>query len=110
VENQLVMSNEDIKKFSKGSVNIMNSDNYKNLIDKGIKLEKTILNLDNKGDGTHWTSIKPIDKKGDILYYEDSFGVIPPVNLKNKLVFYNPIKKQQDWEVNCGARSLNSLR
>lgn len=108
MENELALSNQDIQKLSKGSVNVMNSNMYKKLIDKDVNLGKTVINLDNKGDGTHWTAIKPITK--DILYYEDSFGVIPPVDLKNKLVFYNPYKKQKDWEQNCGSRALNSLR
>jgi hypothetical protein len=84
----------------------MNSDSYnKKWINKG----PTVLNLDNNGQGTHWTSIKRSSDNPKISYYFDSFGVKPPFNLKNQLVFFNPYVYQEDHETNCGARALNFL-
>lgn len=102
------MTDSDIEKASNGTVNIMNSDNFKKLTESGKKLDKTIMNLDNNGNGTHWTSIKQIAPHE--YKYSDSFGVEPPFKLKNSLIYFNPHKKQKDYEVNCGARALNSLR
>lgn len=83
---------------------------YKELSKNKDNIGKTVLNLDNEGNGTHWTSIKNDNKNKDILYYNDSFGVEPPFNIKNKLILYNPYKEQKDYEKNCGARALNNLR
>lgn len=82
----------------------MNSDNFKKKQPKG----KTVLNLDNNGNGTHWVGIKT--KKNNILNYSDSFGIPPPFTLPNKLILFNPWEKQKPYEVNCGARSLNFLK
>lgn len=92
----------------------MNSNMYKKKIDQGSCsriLGKTILNLDNKGPGTHWTAIAPYSKNclEPILKYSDSFGVPPPFKLPNTLILFNPWVVQKDNEVNCGERALNFL-
>lgn len=126
-----MMSDQDIVEKTNNSVNVMNSNNYKNLVERGIKLGKTVLNLDNKGSGTHWVGIKPaccakqppygikaesaahVDKgkkEVKILDYHDSFGVIPPFHIKNTIIKYNPYVEQKNNEVNCGERAINFLR
>jgi hypothetical protein len=117
-----MMSDQDIVEKTNNSVNVMNSNNYKNLVERGIKLGKTVLNLDNKGSGTHWVGIKPstlygfkaAEDKGKkevkILDYHDSFGVIPPFHIKNTIIKYNPYVEQKNNEVNCGERAINFLR
>lgn len=107
MENKLSLSDEDIKRLSNNSVNITNSNTYQKKFLDGEKQDSAIINLDNYGNGTHWTAVKPIKK--NIIYYEDSFGVKSPFKT-NKLIVYSPFKKQKDYEENCGARALNVLR
>jgi hypothetical protein len=71
---------------------------------------KTVLNLDNKGQGTHWTAIASEKRDPSVLHYSDSFGIPPPFKLKDKLILFNPFQYQKPDEVNCGARALNFLK
>ena len=102
------MTDSDIKEASNGSVDIMNSDRYLELEEKGKEPTQAILNLDHDGNGSHWTAIEKINK--NIYRYEDSFGIVPPFKFSDKIIFYSPYKKQESWESNCGARALNAIR
>ena len=99
------MSSDDIHKYN---IAVTNSNNYNNLSSESKK--KCVVNLDNKNNGTHWTSISKVNPNKNVYIYQDSFGVRPcELGLTNSLIFYNIIKKQKDNETNCGARSIRSL-
>ncbi len=75
------------------------------------KNESAIVNLDvTTGRGTHWVCYY---KRGDLVFYYDSFGFLPPTELfkyfKDCKIFYNPIEEQKYEEVNCGHRCLQFL-
>lgn len=75
--------------------------------------ETGIVNLDSsKGFGTHWVCYK---KFGNVVYYFDSFGNLPPpVELKDyfhgvKTLLYN-LKRYQNWNTDiCGHLCLDFL-
>lgn len=108
------LSDSDIVRLSKGTVNVMNSRNFP-LLETSKQAyarlsRKTVLNLDNKGQGTHWTAIASEKRDPSVLHYSDSFGIPPPFKLKDKLILFNPFQYQRPDEVNCGARALNFLK
>ena len=78
------------------------------------KNESMIVNLDNSsGKGTHWICFFKKDNK---IYYYDSFGVKPPIQLveyfakQNKSeVYYNIDKYQNFDEIICGHLCLEFL-
>lgn len=77
------------------------------------KNESAIINLDSgRGSGTHWVCYK---KRGNIVYYFDSFGDLrPPVELTRYLgpavrVKYNFECKQRMDSVICGHLCLQFL-
>lgn len=72
--------------------------------------ETGIVNLDNtRGPGTHWVCYK---KLGNLVYYFDSFGNLPPPReLQNyfrsaKKVFYNFERQQPEDTSICGHLCL----
>ena len=71
---------------------------------KSTDNECLVLNIDHSNnDGTHWTCLFI---KNNILYYFDSYGFAPPLEVldycKSKNRFYNSFKIQQYNEVLCG--------
>jgi hypothetical protein len=97
----------DLKKLIKilkiGKIEIMPKD----YITADIKDGKYIVNLDNhNGPGTHWTAFI---KKDNIIYYFDSFGLPPPINIlkiNNKMIYYNIYNIQDIEEKSCGYYCL----
>jgi len=79
------------------------------MTEEGKDLGKTVINLDNHGDGTHWVGIKDT-KHPKILEYSDSFGVVPPFKIDNTLIKFNPYVKQAPNSKNCGKFALNFIR
>jgi hypothetical protein len=66
--------------------------------------ECLVLNIDHsENNGTHWTCLSIRDDK---LYYFDSYGFPPPLEVadyyEGKNRFYNSFKIQQYNEVICG--------
>lgn len=74
--------------------------------------ESAVVNLDSKNrPGTHWVCYF---KKGDIVWYMDSFGVCPTVELikyfgKNSTVIYSSERIQGFDAINCGHLCLQFL-
>jgi hypothetical protein len=71
---------------------------------KSTEDECLVLNIDNsKNQGTHWTCLFIKNNK---LYYFDSFGFEPPLEVKDYYKgeerYYNSFKIQQNDEVICG--------
>lgn len=97
----------DLKKLIKilkiGKIEIMPKD----YITADIKDGKYIVNLDNhNGPGTHWTAFI---KNNNIIYYFDSFGLPPPINIlkiNNKMIYYNIYNIQDIEEKSCGYYCL----
>ena len=106
--NNNITSSDELYTSGKGMIPIMNSNNYSNYIKKH-KDTRAILNLDNKGNGTHWTGIKPSNDKS-ILLYQDSFGVPPPFRVNDKIIEYNPFVKQKINQSNCGMFAFNFVK
>ena len=75
------------------------------------KNENGILNLDDKyGNGTHWVAWF---KSGQIKYYFDSYGVQPPLELKNYLgtpIYYSTEQIQPKGTMICGHLCLYILK
>ena len=82
-----------------------------------------ILNLDDSsGNGTHWTawyksssehaSGNTASRAGDTKFYFDSYGLQPPIELKNYLtspIYYNSERVQPNNTVLCGHLCLYVL-
>ena len=70
-----------------------------------------ILNFDDStGDGTHWVAWF---KKGRNKYYFDSFGVQPPLELREYLkspIYYSTEQIQKSNQVICGHLCLFMLK
>lgn len=88
-----------IKKLKLNKTEIMPKD----YINNDIKDGQYIINLDNhNGPGTHWVGFI---KNNNIIYYFDSFGLIPPINIvkiNNKMIYYNTYNIQDINEKSCG--------
>lgn len=76
--------------------------------------ETGIVNLDNaNGPGTHWVCYK---KLGEIVYYFDSFGNLPPPKelleyfKSSKIVYYNYDGQQPEDTSICGHLCLEFLK
>ena len=68
------------------------------------------LNLDDKGEGTHWVGMKESPIKGVYNYY-DSYGIRPSYGiLKNSVILYNSHQDQKFNETNCGQRVVKFLK
>ncbi len=95
------MSDTEINNFGYKAI----SSNDYHLLSESDKKKGVVLNLDNKGSGTHWTAIK---KTGPNQYsYYDSYGVRPSYSVvKNSLIKYNTKVDQKPHEENCGKRSI----
>lgn len=83
------------------------------LPNKPNKNESIVLNHDSiKNRGTHWTALV---KVGNVAYYFDSFGKLPPPNellryLSSKTRLYYNYKRCQEFEtVVCGHLCLKFL-
>ena len=75
---------------------------------ESVKRLGVVLNLDNKGNGTHWVGMKKIGE--NIYHYFDSYGVRPSYGIVHKsLIFYNDNQKQKINETNCGQRTIQWL-
>ena len=107
--NSNIASSSELYNKGKKSIALMNSNAYPRYNKKHSNV-RTILNLDNKGNGTHWTGIKPSKHDKDIMLYQDSFGIPPPFKLRNKLTLYNPYVKQQVYQHNCGQKAFNFIK
>ncbi len=83
-----------------------NTANYGNLHNK----HNVIVNLDNKGSGSHWASVTDTKKHKNTYLYQDSFGVqADNLGLKNSLIFYNNQVKQDPSQENCGYLAMKSF-
>ena len=78
---------------------------------KSLKKECGILNLDDsQGYGSHWTAWF---KNNSEKYYFDSFGVQPPLELRDYLkppIYYNTEQVQPRDQVCCGHLCLYVLK
>ncbi len=98
------MSDTDLRK--KGKKYVANK-KFKKLSTKQ-KRKGVVLNLDEKGAGTHWVGIK--EKKKGVVRYFDSYGIRPSYGIvKNSLILYNPKQLQKFSETNCGQRVIKWL-
>lgn len=79
-----------------------------NSVSEEQKRKGVVLNLDNKGPGTHWTALKKLGK-GIYKYFDPTGARISNGILRNKVIFYNPIQEQKLNETNCGPRVLHWL-
>lgn len=76
------------------------------------KYESAIVNLDSSnGAGTHWVAYR---KRGDKIYYFDSFGDLkPPLELvnyfKNYNIYFNYDNYQKFNTYNCGHLCIEFL-
>ena len=81
------------------------------LPNKPNRNECGILNFDDsKGDGTHWVAWY---KKSRNKYYFDSFGVQPPLELRDYLkspIYYSTEQIQKRNQVICGHLCLHMLK
>jgi hypothetical protein len=102
-----VTSSDELFKAGKKTIGLMNSNYYPEYIGK-YKNNPAILNLDNRGDGTHWVGIKPESRS--VYRYQDSFGTPPPFHLAGKIIEFNPFVKQKVTEENCGKRAFDFVR
>lgn len=77
-----------------------------------------ILNMSNKGHpGTHWIAFYCSGNSGRYMYYSDSFGELPPIEVENYCIknniwtiYYNPYVMEDINGINCGELSLNFLK
>ena len=107
--NSNISSSDELYNKGKKSIALMNSNSYPSYNKKHSNIP-TIINLDNKDNGTHWTGIKPSKKINNVMLYQDSFGVPPPFKLNNKLIVYNPYIKQKYYKQNCGQKAFNFIK
>lgn len=97
-----MQSNLDLYKKSKKQFGIMNENSWRPY------MKNSIINLDNFGTGSHWTSVRKINQNHYL--YDDSFGVRPPsLNVHNSFIEYDDRMNQNVKEKNCGKRAFNSL-
>ena len=98
------LSNNDIKNILLKKKIVLNGCVMSN--DLPIKMIKGfyILNLDKKGNaGTHWTSLY-YDSPNGTNYYFDSMGVLPPLEVEQKIKGYTYNDKQYQGidDTSCG--------
>ena len=74
-----------------------------------------IINLDNKGNGTHWTSFikeKATKNSASIILYRDSYGLQPPDNMiqraeyHNITIYHSSIRTQMMDSNRCGFHCI----
>lgn len=76
------------------------------------KYESAIVNLDtSSGSGTHWVAYR---KRGDKIYYFDSFGDLKPPtdfiqHFKNYKIYFNYDAYQKFNTYNCGHLCMEFL-
>lgn len=108
------LSNIDIERYAK-HVKIPNFRGVfmrNTLPHKSWKNEAAIVNMDRaEGMGTHWTAYI---KRGDTVYYYDSFGNLKPPKeivsyFKNCIIYYNHDSYQTYDTFNCGNLALKFL-
>lgn len=109
------LTNEDLSQFADClKIPFFRGVFMKDELPNQIRINETgVVNLDNtNGPGTHWVCYK---KLGNIVYYYDSFGNLPPPKellhyfRKAHHVYYN-YGRQQPWDTSiCGHLCLEFL-
>jgi hypothetical protein len=89
----------NLAKILKLNIKVISKDEVYNL-----KNQNYIINLNNSTEpGSHWVAL--IKSKNDLLYYWDSYGMPPLIEIlkinKNK-IFYNKYNIQDIKDENCG--------
>ena len=100
-----ILTTEDLYNLAKRlklNIKVLSKDEF-------IKLKNGnyIINLNNHNqEGSHWVSLI---KQNDILYYWDSYGMPPPIEIlkiNTNKIYYNTYTIQDIKEENCGYYCL----
>lgn len=108
-------TNFQLEHLAKGIKNFRGVYSIDKLPNQPWHTEKMIVNLQSTkdGQGTHWVSFS---KKGNNIWYYDSFGDLRPPLLLLKYwgegcsIYYNFESDQKITQSNCGQNSIKFLR
>ena len=82
-------------------------DYWKKAINNNEPKEAIIFHHNKNTSIGHW--VCAYTDKNNVIYYDNSFGTIPPIDISNRTILYDKSQEQSADSTSCGWYSLLSI-